>query len=57
MEVRNARASDRVEHTWPDPVVTRSLLLAVTGVAQPDGLAYLQELEVWGSESEPRGVR
>jgi hypothetical protein len=55
VEVRNGRATGRVEHAWPAPVVTRSLLLAVTGVAQPDGLAYLQELEVWGSESAPAG--
>jgi hypothetical protein len=49
LTVHGSRASGDVEHTFEEPVVTRSLLLAVTKVAQPTGLAYLQEIEVWGN--------
>jgi hypothetical protein len=47
-DVRDSRAIGGAEHTWSEPVVTRTLLLAVTRVEQPGGLAYLQEIEVWG---------
>lgn len=49
LAVHGSRASGRAEHMFDEPVVTRTLVLAVTKVDQPSGLAYLQELEVWGN--------
>jgi sialidase-1 len=48
VEVRASRASGQAEHVFGFPVKTRTLLLAVTKVEQPEGMAYLQEIEAWG---------
>jgi sialidase-1 len=48
-DVRGAHATGRAEHTWSEPFATQTLLLAISRVAQPEGLAYLQEIEVWGN--------
>jgi hypothetical protein len=48
-DMRDARSNGSAEHTWSEPVVTRTLLLAVKRVDQPQDLAYLQEIEVWGN--------
>jgi sialidase-1 len=49
VEVHDARKENSVEHVLAEPVTTRTLLLAITKVAQPTGLVYLQEIEVWGN--------
>ncbi|HUR59050.1 MAG TPA: sialidase family protein [Opitutaceae bacterium] len=48
-DVHDARSTGSAEHTFNEPIVTRTLLLAVKRVEQPDALAYLQEIEVWGN--------
>ncbi len=37
-------------NSFEKPFTTHTLLLYVYGVEQPEGFAYLQELEVWGRE-------
>lgn len=48
--VRNSRATSAVEQAFPEPVNTRTLLLAISRVNQPGDLVYLQEIEVWGHD-------
>jgi sialidase-1 len=48
-EQRGAQNAGSSEHTFSEPVVTRTLLLSVTRVDQPDALVYLQEIEVLGN--------
>ncbi|MEC3878960.1 sialidase family protein [Parapedobacter sp. 10938] len=51
LHIKGNKKGGTVVHSFDTPFVTHTLLLYVYGVEQPQGYAYLQELEVWGRDS------
>lgn len=52
VHVKGNQQGGAVLHSFNTPLTTNTLLLYVYGVNQPGGLAYLQEIEVWGRETK-----